>query len=265
MNRVRIKLTKIPEKLSKKGGYRARVLDNGVVDFDEFTQEVVNNCGFRMEPRTLRMYLEATMETMISGVLSDGRTRRMGDYFSLGLKVGGRFEEQGDEFDEDLNELKLKLKPLKELKNRSFKKLSVYTENNGPKIKLTSLASVSTPDSPWVNFGEDFVVKGENLALSKDAEICVYVTGQMGGGHTSSGLASWEYEASTGMIRFKWDKIFSPGRDWIKGLACQLMIVVKTRGRIPDANMQKRSIRTFFKEYHDKYPNEDINKYSRPK
>ena len=56
------------------------------------------------------------------------------------------------------------------------------------------------------------------------------------------------------MIRFKWDKIFSPGRDWIKGLACQLMIVVKTRGRIPDANMQKRSIRTFFKEYHDKYP-----------
>lgn len=29
MNRVRIKLTKIPEKLSKKGGCRARVLDNG--------------------------------------------------------------------------------------------------------------------------------------------------------------------------------------------------------------------------------------------
>ena len=33
MNRVRIELTKIPEKLSKKGGCRARVLDNGVVDF----------------------------------------------------------------------------------------------------------------------------------------------------------------------------------------------------------------------------------------
>ena len=265
MNRVRIKLTKIPEKLSEKGGYRARVLDNGVVDFDEFTREVVDRCGFRMEPRTLRMYLEATMETMISGVLSDGRARRMGDYFSLGLKVGGRFEEQGDEFDADLNELKLKLKPLKELKNRSFKKLSVYTENNGPNIKLTSLASVSTPDSPWVNFGEDFVVKGENLVLSKDAEICVYVTGQMGGGHTSYGLGDWAYEASSGMIRFKWDEIFKPGRDWIRGLASQLMIVVKSRGGIPDANMQKRSIRTFFKEYHDMYPNEDINKYRRPR
>ena len=81
MNRVRIKLTKIPEKLSKKGGYRARVLDNGVVDFDEFVQEVVDKSGFRMEPRMLKMYLEATMETMISGVLSDGRTRRIGDYF----------------------------------------------------------------------------------------------------------------------------------------------------------------------------------------
>ena len=265
MNRVRIKLTKIPEKLSKKGGYRARVLDNGVVDFDEFTKEVVDKSGFRMEPRTLRMYLEATMETMISGVLSDGRTRRMGDYFSLGLKVGGRFEEQGDEFDEDLNELKLKLKPLKELKNRSFKKLSVYTENNGPNIKLTSLASVSTPDSPWVNFGEDFVVKGENLVVSKDAEIGVYITGQTGGGFSCAELADWDYEASDGMIRFKWDKICPRGRDWIKGLACQLMVVVKTRGRIADANMQKRSIRTFFKEYHDKYPNEDINKYSRPK
>ena len=265
MSRVRIKLTKIPEKLSKKGGYRARVLDNGVVDFDEFTQEVIDKSGFRMEPRTLKMYLEATMETMISGVLSDGRTRRMGDYFSLGLKVGGRFEEQGDEFDEDLNELKLKLKPLKELKNRSFKKLSVYTENNGPKIKLTSLASVSTPDSPWVNFGEDFVVKGENLVLSKDAEVGVYITGQMGGGLSYAELADWDYEASTGTIRFKWDKICPQGRDWIKGPACQLMIVVKTRGRIPDANMQKRSIRTFFKEYHDKYPEEDINKYYRPR
>ena len=264
MSRVRIKLTKIPEKLSKKGGYRARVLDNGVVDFDEFTQEVIDKSGFRMEPRTLRMYLEATMETMISGVLSDGRTRRMGDYFSLGLKVGGRFEEQGDEFDEDLNELKLKLKPLKELKNRSFKKLSIYTENNGPNIKLTSLTSVSTSDSPWVNFGEDFVVKGENLVLSKDAVIGVFITGQMGGGLAYRELADWDYEASTGMIRFKWDKICPQGRDWIKGLACQLMIVVKTRGAIPDANMQKRSIRTFFKEYHDKYPNEHVHKYTRP-
>ena len=51
MNRVRIKLTKIPEKLSKKGGYRARVLDNGVVDFDTFTQEVVDRCGFRNQRR----------------------------------------------------------------------------------------------------------------------------------------------------------------------------------------------------------------------
>ena len=57
MNRVRIKLTKIPEKLSKKGGYRARVLDNGVVDFDEFVQEVVDKSGFRMEPRMLKMWL----------------------------------------------------------------------------------------------------------------------------------------------------------------------------------------------------------------
>ena len=265
MSRVRIKLTKIPEKLSKKGGYRARVLDNGVVDFDEFTREVVDRSGFRMEPRTLRMYLEATMETMISGVLSDGRTRRMGDYFSLGLKVGGRFEEQGDEFDEDLNELKLKLKPLKELKNRSFKKLSVYTENNGPNIKLTSLTSVSTPDSPWVNFGEDFVVKGENLVLSEDAVVGVYITGQMGGGLSYAELSDWDYEAGTGIIRFKWNKICPSGQNWIKRPACQLMVVVKSRGRIASANMQKRSIRTFFKEYHDKYPDEDINKYRRPR
>ena len=90
MSRVRIKLTKIPEKLSKKGGYRARVLDNGVVDFDEFVQEVVDKSGFRMEPRMLKMYLETTMETMISGVLSDGRTRRV----KAGARVGrtvGRF------------------------------------------------------------------------------------------------------------------------------------------------------------------------------
>ena len=265
MNRVRIKLTKIPEKLSKKGGYRARVLDNGVVDFDEFVQEVVDKSGFRMEPRMLKMYLEATMETMISGVLSDGRTRRMGDYFSLGLKVGGRFEEQGDAFDEDQNELKLKLKPLKELKNRSFKKLSVYTENNGPAVKLTSLASVSTPDSPWINFGEDFVVTGENLVLSKDAEVGVFISGQLGGGLSYSELSDRDYEAEAGRIRIKWDKACPQGRDWIKGLACQLMVVVKTRGSISDANMQKRSIRTFFKEYHDKYPESDISKHSRPR
>lgn len=265
MNRVRIKLTKIPEKLSKKGGYRACVLGDDTMDFNEFSQEIIDKCGFRMEPRTMRMYLEAAMETMIEGVLSDGRTRRMGDYFSLGLKVGGRFEEQGDEFDKDMNKLQLKLKPLKELKNRSFKKLSVYTENNGPSVSLTSLTSVSTPESPWVNFGEDFVVKGENLVLSEDAEIEVYVTGQMGGGFISRGLLPSEYEAGDGRIRFRWDKIFSAGRDWIKGLACQLMIVVKTRGRIADANMQKRSIRTFFKEFHDKYPDADIHKYRRPR
>ena len=87
MNRVRIKLTKIPEKLSKKGGYRARVLDNGVVDFDEFTKEVVDKSGFRMEPRTLRMYLEATIETMISGgwVIT----------FRLGSRSGGASRSRG--------------------------------------------------------------------------------------------------------------------------------------------------------------------------
>ena len=67
------------------------------------------------------------------------------------------------------------------------------------------------------------------------------------------------------MIRFKLDRIFPSGRDWIRGLACQLMIVVKTRGEIADATMQKRSICTFFKEFHDKYPDLDINKFRRPK
>lgn len=265
MNRVRIKLTKIPEKLSAKGGYRARIINDDVVDFDEFAREIVEQNRFNVEPRTMQMYLEAAMETMIDGVLSDGRTRRMGDYFSLGLKVGGRFEEQGDEFDEDVNALKLKLKPLKELKNRSFKKLSIYTENNGPSVKLTSLASASTPESPWVNVGEDFVVKGDNLVLSSDAEIEVYVTGQMGGGLANRGLSAADCEASDGQIRFKWAKVCPSGRDWIRGLACQLMVVVKTRGKVADANMQKRSIRTFFKEYHDRYPDADIKKYSRPK
>ena len=100
----------------------------------------------------------------------------------------------------------MKLKPLKELKNRSFKKLSVYTENNGPNIKLTSLASVSTPDSPWVNFGEDFVVKGENLVVSRDAEIGVCITGQTGGGFSCAELADWDYEASADADVNKYDR-----------------------------------------------------------
>ena len=28
--------------------------------------------------------------------------------------------------------------------------------------------------------------------------------------------------------------------------------------------MQKRSIRTFFKDFHDKYPKEDVNRNHRP-
>ena len=32
-----------------------------------------------------------------------------------------------------------------------------------------------------MNFGEDFVTKGKNLVLSENAEIDLYVTGQLGG------------------------------------------------------------------------------------
>ena len=38
----KVGLTKIPEKLSKKGGYRARVLDNGVVNFDKCPNEDID-------------------------------------------------------------------------------------------------------------------------------------------------------------------------------------------------------------------------------
>ena len=267
-SRVNVKLHRIPERIAKEEGYTAIVSSSETVSFAEFAKEVVEQNGFRMTPRMMQIYLEAAMETMIDGILTDGRPRRFGDYFTLGIKICGHFANKSGKFDKSNNKLMLHLRPLKGLKDRSFSKLSVHIDNLSDPVELTSISSVSTPNSPYVNYEEDFIVKGKNLVLSEDAVIDVAMTAAVGAGAYNRFFYNvkkdvWKLE--NGELRFFWKKLLSiDSNDKFRESPCQLMVRIKTRGADPAANFQKRTIRTFFAQYHEMHPTAVISKYGRP-
>ena len=60
-SRVNIKLHRIPERIAKEEGYAAIVSSSETVSFVEFAKEAIEQNGFRMTPRMMQIYLEASL------------------------------------------------------------------------------------------------------------------------------------------------------------------------------------------------------------
>ena len=262
---IQIKIQKLAGKFHEDDEFfYARVNCGKTLSFDEVAEEIVRENGFRITPTMMKMYLEAAMDTIVNGVMADGRPRRFGDYFTVGLKVAGRFKGQGDKYDSKSNKMMIKLRPLKGLNDRSFSSINVRTVNRGAKVELKQIASVSTPDSQYLTFGEDFIITGSNIILSDDAEIDIAITEENGAVHCFTGILPGDYEADGHSIRFSWKKCFPSPSLSLDQLPCQLMVSLKTRGVDPNADMQKKTIRTFFKDYVKEHPDARIGNYKRP-
>lgn len=256
-HRLALDLLPISSKISAKGGFSAHVVDRLVLDTDAVMREVVEAHRLPVSPKTLRMYTEMVLETMVANTLKDGYSRRLDDYFTLQVDVKGRFDEKGSDFDPSKHKIVLTLKPLNGLRRKPSRDLVPYTKNNGPKVVLTSLRSVSTPESEWLKWGDDLMLAGENLEMMEGDELKYVYADQEG--YRISGSLEWDspgVEFVSGGIRFEWkrligdfsnrfgekEKSFRP-----TGVAFQL----RSRGGVATANRQTHRIAALFDSWRD--------------
>ena len=72
------------------------------MNFDEVVSEAHRRIGFLgMSDNLIKDVVREVLQSMIDGVLSDGRARRIDDFLSVELKVYGKFMDAEDDFDPD--------------------------------------------------------------------------------------------------------------------------------------------------------------------
>lgn len=267
-----IKLTKVANKLSDKENYIARISQRYSLDYDTVLDEVIERGVLRITKPMLKMILEHTLETMIENTLKDGYSRRLGDYFMLQMEVSGRFDSPDDQFDDERHRLSLKLRPLKALKRKPGRDdVRVYNRNAGPKVSISRIHSVSTPDKDTLVFGDDIVLEGENLyfledlAATSDSITVGYYTQNRRGPMTMSSAGTMDGSVSDDGRRMvlPWDGTVGqildankgrPDADPEKNPPVAVMIALRSRGGVSTAKLQLHRARAFFDTWKEKYP-----------
>ena len=267
-----IKLTKVANKLSDKENYIARISQRYSLDYDTVLDEVIERGVLRITKPMLKMILEHTLETMIENTLKDGYSRRLGDYFMLQMEVSGRFDSPDDQFDDERHRLSLKLRPLKALKRKPGRDdVRVYNRNAGPKVSISRIHSVSTPDKDTLVFGDDIVLEGENLyfledlAATSDSITVGYYTQNRRGPMTMSSAGTMDGSVSDDgrQMVLPWDGTVGqildankgrPDADPEKNPPVAVMIALRSRGGVSTAKLQLHRARAFFDTWKEKYP-----------
>ena len=267
-----IKLTKVANKLSDKENYIARISQRYSLDYDTVLDEVIERGVLRITKPMLKMILEHTLETMIENTLKDGYSRRLGDYFMLQMEVSGRFDSPDDQFDDERHRLSLKLRPLKALKRKPGRDdVRVYNRNAGPKVSISRIHSVSTPDKDTLVFGDDIVLEGENLyfledlAATSDSITVGYYTQNRRGPMTmsSAGIMDGSVSDDGRQMVLPWDGTVGqildankgrPDADPEKNPPVAVMIALRSRGGVSTAKLQLHRARAFFDTWKEKYP-----------
>ena len=223
--------------------------------FEEFPhamEEVVREHHLGLSPKTLQMYTEMVLSTMIENTLKDGHSRRLDNYFTLQVDVKGRFDEKGSDFDPARHKIVLTLKPLSGLRRKASRDLVPYTKNNGPKVSLESLRSASTPDSEWLKWGDDLVITGENLDMLDGDELNYLLRCQ--DGDVGTGTLTAYSRAVTHLgdsIRVSWNDTVGNA---VKGDEERIIAArpigigfqLRSRGGVESANRQTHRIIAFF-------------------
>ena len=149
------------------GGYRAFVdtAKGDAVGLDGVISEA-RDFGYLpagIKEEAAKSVVLGVLHSMIDGVLRDGRTRRIGDYFSVSLKVHGRFEDKHDEFDPERHRLALSLKQLSAFRP-SFKGIAATNIDHKRQFRVYSAKTIGAdrPSGRLIH-GREFVLKGADL------------------------------------------------------------------------------------------------------
>ena len=271
-----LKLRPMPSNALGGSGYVANLRNKRTLSYDEVLAEVDKMRVLNIPAATIRIVIDQFFSTVIANTLEDGNTRRIGDYFSIGLNVKGRFDELGDDFDPEKHHLELAIRPLKRLKEViPLTGIEPYNRNAGPKVVINRVYSSSSKRGNTIVFGEDIIIEGENLfilpnwgytkehGLGDSFSIAFYT--QKSGKLVSSG----RYDPSGVTVSedgrrmtISWEKAFTnefltnhpEAADPKKNAPVALMIGMRTHGGDAKSKRQLHRARAFFDSWLDKYP-----------
>ena len=186
----------------EKGKYRAIVTDRGSYGTEKVIDEMLDYSSLRLSPQLVESVVSSVMESMIKNTLSDGVTRRFGDYFAVRLEVKGTFDEKDAAFDPKKNAVKVVLMPLK----RFRKAVETERPQNTAKPPRALMQEIRGENSEvdTVKFGENIVITGRNLTVIDMAnQLDVYI-------HDRKGMIKWDNFCINDMIEHTPTRIVVP-------------------------------------------------------
>ena len=156
--------------------YRAVLKRERPLGTDEVFKECVKDSGLAEGTEgQLRRMFETVLESMISHTLRDGRTRRIGDYFSLRLDIAGSFDRPDAKFDPAKHSLTLNFVTPKCLRRMTRKEWPV-NEWRKPIGKIDKVYSAPDGEIGKLKFGADIVIEGHDLRLKEGDGVHLFVT-----------------------------------------------------------------------------------------
>ena len=147
----------------EEGKYRAIVTDRGSYGTDKVIEEMLDYSSLRISPYMVESVVNGVMESMIKHTLSDGITRRFGDYFAVRLEVKGTFDEKDAAFDPKKNSVKVVLMPLKRFR-KAVETNRPQNKVKPPRALMKEIRGASS-SVDCVRFGEDIVITGRDLTV----------------------------------------------------------------------------------------------------
>ena len=167
-DKLEIELKPISGAAQSGGGYRAylKTGQGDAVGFDGVVEEAIDRgFVFGMKSEAVKSVVRGVLNSMITRVMQDGRTRRIDDFFSVSMKVHGKFEDMHDDFDPERHELALSLKQLSAFRP-SFKNIKVTNPNHKRQFRIYSVkAAGENVKNRHVYWGRDIIIKGADFRL----------------------------------------------------------------------------------------------------
>ena len=156
--------------------YRAVMKRGKPLGTDEVIMECVKDAGLEeTKAGQVRRNFEMVLDSMISHTLQDGRTRRIGDYFSLRLDMTGSFDRPDAQFDPAKHSLTLNFVTPKCLRRITREEWPI-NEWRKPIGKIDKVYSAPNGEIGKLKFGADIVIEGHDLKLKEGDEVHLFVT-----------------------------------------------------------------------------------------
>lgn len=253
-----ITLKKVSGKFSESAGYRAVVGKEGAYSYAHLLNEVIQNHHLSISTNFLDMVLKATFDTMIEGLMTDGISRRIGDFIQLQLQVRGKFDSEGEDFDEKKHKLAIAVRPLKELRVKPGRDgVSVINRNAGPKVVIERTHSPDL-EGNQVKWGEPIIIEGQNLFVidGKDTFVFKYITDRR------NGFVAMDMELESNWVSDAGRKLTIPWKRFEdlferckgKGTPIAIMAALRTRGGKAGAKTQLHRARAYFDTWIESHP-----------